>query len=110
METKLDALSDRIERHEENISHRLDKQERSVLALSEKMDQLLQGQRDGKADRALIKRRIDEIEPDAKTVREAKVILKWGSWFAAGIGATVTLAITFKGWILVNWHWLMNGK
>jgi hypothetical protein len=99
VETKLDG-----------VIERLDKSETRWADLSEKMDRLLIGQQEGKADRADIKKRLELIEPDAKTIRDAKTVLKYGSW-GVGVLATVGGAIlAAKGWIVVNWHYLTGGR
>jgi tetrahydromethanopterin S-methyltransferase subunit G len=97
VETKLDAITDRLDKHDEKTAE-----------INTKLDLLLQGQQDGKQDRAAIKKRLEEIEPDAKTVRDAKTVLKWGGWSAAGIGSAVGAALALKGWIVVNWKWMVG--
>jgi chromosome segregation ATPase len=97
VEIKLDAINERLDKHDEKTAE-----------LNEKLDQVLEFQRDGKADRAAIRKRLDEIEPDAKTIRDAKTILKWGSWFAGGIGAAVGAMLAIKAAIAANMHWFVG--
>ena len=99
VETKLDGVIDRLDKHD-----------RATADLSEKLDRLLVGQQEGKADRADIKKRLETIEPDAKTIRDAKTVLKYGSWgvgILASIGGAILAA---KGWLVVNWQYLMGGR
>ena len=99
LEIKLDGVIDRLDKHD-----------RATADLSEKLDRLLIGQQEGKADRADIKKRLETIEPDAKTIRDAKTVLKYGSWgvgVVASIGGAILAA---KGWIAFNWHYLTGGR
>ncbi len=99
LETKIDAIGTHLSQQDE------------------KLDKVLEGQQEGRNDRAAIKTRladiesrIGKIEPDAKTIRDAKTVLKYGSW-GVGVLATIGGAIlTAKGWIVLNWQYLTGGR
>jgi hypothetical protein len=97
LETKLDAISTHLTEQDK------------------KLDKVLEGQQEGRTDRATIKtrlsdieQRINKIEPDAKTIRDVKTFVRWGKWIVGGLVALAVSVLAFKGWLIANWHWLME--
>jgi hypothetical protein len=97
LETKLDAISTHLTEQDK------------------KLDKVLEGQLEGRADRATIKTRltdielrINKIEPDAKTIRDVKTFVRWGKWIGGGVIAIGTAILAMKGWIIANVQWFVG--
>jgi peptidoglycan hydrolase CwlO-like protein len=91
---------------------KLDALEKSVTAISDKIDLMIAGQADGKKDRADLRAAIDTVQadvkamrPDIETVRDAKRVLKVSAWIAGGVSAMITTAWAAWSWVIQNITW-----
>jgi uncharacterized protein (UPF0335 family) len=97
LETKLDAVTGRLDRLDESNAN-----------LSTKLDLILANQAEGSEDRKAIRNEIAQMKPDVQTVADAKRIWKYGRWIIPVVGAGITAIISMKGWLLLNWNYFWS--
>ena len=79
-----------------------------VEGMSAKLDLILEGQAEGRRDRAAINATLASMEPHVKTVADVKTgwhVLKWIGATAVAVGSSLAYA---KGLISLNFNWLIG--
>ncbi len=90
----------------ESLTLQFAEHKQDTLALSRKLDMVLENQHAGHLDRAALKNDIAAMKPDVRTIAEAKLVWKYGRWLVGGVGAIAAGMAAFKGWIVVNWEYI----
>lgn len=80
----------------------------NTAALDGKLDRLLTGQEEGRRDRASIHSEIAAMKPHVETIKEAKFILKVSRWTVAALASMTAFALAAKGWLVLNFNWLLG--
>jgi hypothetical protein len=108
LETKLDAVTGRLDRLDESNANLSKKFDESNAELSTKLNLILANQAEGSEDRKAIRNEIAQMKPDVQTVADAKRIWKYGRWIIPVVGAGITAIISMKGWLLLNWNYFWS--
>jgi hypothetical protein len=95
---------------------KLDTVVETMRAMAAKIDTIIEGQNEGRSDRADLRVAIESVQsdikgmkPDVDTVKAAKLFWKVAVWVGGAVSAIAGAVAIAKGWIVFNWNWF-NGR